>query len=153
MIIIVKGMNNFFVNFISYHGTLSFFSIPSTTALPVPVVTIVPDGAPIIGKNFTLNCSVTFDRTIAMVIGLQWLINGSSTYQDGVSISLNSDDSSTLTVNSVNVSDEGTYKCVATLDIAGLEVPRNSSGNAKYIFSILGKMNDKHFCHSPKLIV
>ena len=88
-----------------------------------------------------------------MVIDLQWLINGSSTYQNGVTVSLNLDGTSTLTVNSVSVSDEGTYECVATLDIAGLEVPRNSSGNTTYIFSILGKMNDKHFCHSPKFIV
>ena len=130
----------------------NYHPFPSTIALPVPVVTIVPDGAPIIGKNFTLNCSATFDRSIAMV-SLQWLINGSSTYQNRVTVSLNLDGSSTLTVNSVSVSDEGTYECVATLDIAGLEVPRNSSSNATYIFSILGKMNDKHFCHSPKLII
>ena len=87
------------------------------------------------------------------MVSLQWLINGSSTYQNRVTVSLNLDGSSTLTVNSVSVSDEGTYECVATLDIAGLEVPRNSSSNATYIFSILGKMNDKHFCHSPKLII
>ena len=144
-------MNNIFVNLSVSHGKVHSF--PLTIALPVPVVTIISDGAPIIGKNFTLNCSAAFDRTVAMVIGLQWLINGSSTYQDGVSVSLNSDDSSTLTVNSVSISDEGTYECVATLDIAGLEVPRNSSGYTTYIFFSLGKMNDKHFCHSPKLIV
>ena len=125
---------------------------PLTIALPVPIVTIIPDGVPIIGRYFTLNCSATFDRTIAMV-SLQWLINGSSTYQNGVTVSLSLDGTSTLTVNSVSVSDEGTYECVATLDIAGLEVPRNSSGNTTYIFSTLGKMNDKHFCHSPKFIV
>ena len=116
---------------------ISYFTF-STTALPVPIVTITTDGAPIVGKNFSLNCSAEFDRNVATV-NLEWL-------RDGFSLaSSNSDGFLILNIISVSVSDEGTYTCVATLDIAGLEVPRNTTANAAYEFLTLGKVHESHF--------
>ena len=84
-------------------------------------------GNPIIGKAFFLNCSAEFDRNIANIT-LEWLKDGSSI------VSSNSDGVLTLNISSVNVSDNGMYTCVATLDIDGL----TSTANNTYEFLILG---------------
>ena len=102
--------------------------------LPVADVTIIPSGAPIIGEEFTLECSAVFDETIATDT-YEWLINESNMFRDGITLSNNN---TILTVNSVNSSDEGSYMCIATLDIADLEVPNDTMSTATYDFSILG---------------
>ena len=58
--------------------------------------------------------------------------------------SSNSDGFLTLNIISINVSDEGTYTCVATLDIARLEVPRNTTANTTYEFLTLGKVHESY---------
>ena len=98
------------------------------------MVTIDPSGAPIIGQDFSLDCSAIFDKTIATVT-YQWLINGSNLFREGITLSNND---ATLIVNSVNITDEGSYTCIATLDIADLEVANDTVSSATYDFSTLG---------------
>ena len=113
-----------------------FLTLPviiiTLSELPVADVTIVISGAPIIGEEFTLECLASFDQTVATVM-YEWLINGSNVFRDGITLSNNN---TILTVNSVNSSDEGSYMCIATLDIA--EVPNNTVSTATYSFSTLG---------------
>ncbi len=98
------------------------------------MVTIVPSGAPIIGQDFSLDCIAMFDKTIATVT-YQWLIDGSTLFREGITLSNND---TTLNVISVNITDEGSYTCIATLDIADLEVPNDTVFSATYDFSTLG---------------
>ena len=98
------------------------------------MVTVNPSGAPVIGQDFSLDCTAMFDDSIATVT-YQWLINGSTLFREGITLSNND---ATLIVNSVNITDEGSYTCIATLDIADLEVPNDTVSSATYDFSTLG---------------
>ena len=103
-------------------------TLHNSVALPIPNVTVMTtQGTPIIGEVFFLNCSAEFDRNIANIT-LEWLKDGS------LIVSSNSDCVLTLNISSVNVSDNGMYTCVATLDIDGL----TSTANNTYEFLILG---------------
>ena len=108
--------------------------LPFISELPVAVVTIIRSGIPAIGRNTSFNCYATFDKTIATVT-YQWLFNGSTMFREGITLSYNN---TTLTINSVNKTDEGSYTCIATLDIADLEVPNDTVSSATYDFSTLG---------------
>ncbi len=98
------------------------------------MVTIVRSGIPAVGRDTLFNCYATFDKTIATV-AYQWLINGSTLFREGITLS---NSNTTLIVNSVNIADEGSYTCVATLDIADLEIPSDTVSSATYDFSTLG---------------
>ena len=98
------------------------------------MVTIDPSGAPIIGQDFSLHCTAMFDDSIATVT-YQWLIDGSTLFREGITLSNND---TTLIVDSVDITDEGSYTCIATLDIADLEVPNDTVSSATYDFSTLG---------------
>ena len=87
-------------------------------------------------------CIATFDETVANVTTYQWRVNGSASFRNGVSFS---DDNSTLTVTNVSVSDEGAYTCIATLDIAGLEILTNTTANATYDVLTPGKLYNYYY--------
>ncbi len=111
-------------------------SIVFVTELPVASVNINPDGAPIIGMEFSVACDATFNETIADA-SYQWFINGSQSFRSGVSFST---DNSILTVTNVSTSDEGMYTCSVTLDIVGMEITTDTVTNETYEFATLGKM-------------
>ena len=108
-----------------------FYSI----ALPVPIVTITREGAPVIGESFSIICNATIEDKLSPNINLTWVYNDSRS--NGITITSNPDGSLTLNVNPVQESHEGVYTCVATITIP--DVPQQIIRNETYDFSTLGK--------------
>ena len=108
-----------------------FYSI----ALPVPIVTITREGAPIIGESFSIICNATIENKLSPNINLTWVYNDSRS--NGIIITSNSDSSLSLNVNPVQESHEGLYTCIATVTIP--DVPQQIIRNEKYGISILGQ--------------
>jgi len=104
------------------------------TALPVPIISITREGAPIIGEEFSIICNATLEDNLSPNIDLVWIYN--DTLSNDFTITDNPDGSLTLTVNPVRESHEGLYTCMATVMIPDItqEIVRNET----YDFQTLG---------------
>ena len=95
-------------------------------------------GIPIVGEIFTLTCNVTVSDYIVGLanINVRWLCN--ETIKDNVTMNYNGNNWATLTFSPVIQTQEGLYTCMATINIPGIPLQRNTSRD--YTFSLLGKI-------------
>ena len=112
-----------------------FFYTFHSIALPVPVVTITLEGAPIIGESFSIICNAAIEDNLSPNINLTWIYSDSRS--NGITITSNPDGSLTLNVDPIQESHEGLYTCVARVTIP--DIPQQIIRNATYDFSTLGQ--------------
>ena len=104
-------------------------------ALPVPVVTITLEGAPVIGESFSIICNAAIKDNLSPNINLAWIYNWS--LNNDITITSDSDGSLTLNVDPVQESHEALYTCVAMVTIP--DIPQQIIRNATYDFLTLGQ--------------
>ena len=105
--------------------------------MPVPVVTITREGAPVIGLSFSIICNATIiiEDNLLPNINLTWIFDDSMS--NGITITDDPDGSLALNVDPVQESHEGLYTCVAMVTIP--DVLQQIVRNETYVFSTLGQ--------------
>ena len=110
-------------------------SLAHSIALPVPIVTISREKAPVVGESFSIICNATIEDNLSPNINLTWIYNDS--LNNDITITSNSDGSLTLNVDPFRESHEGLYTCVAMVTIP--DIPQQIIRNATYDLSTLGQ--------------
>ena len=92
-----------------------FTSIPLSTALPAPVVSISPaSGSPTAGQTYSLTCSVQVVAHLVVEPSIEW------TRQDGTVLNASSGHSLQLNFNPLMPSNITNYTCLASVEITGV---------------------------------
>ena len=100
-------------------------------------------GIAIVDEIFILTCNATVpDNLIGLAkVKIVWLYNNNETIRNDVTLTSNGDNSATMTFFPVSQDQEGLYTCIATINIPGIPLQRNTSKD--YTFSTLGKISCK----------
>ena len=130
--VIVEGTCVILLNAVTY--------ISSLVAIPLPSVKIFDMGIAIVDEIFILTCNATVPDNLVELANVKivWLYNNNEAIRNDVSLTYNGDNSATLTFFPVSQDQEGLYTCIATINIPGIPLQRNTSKD--YAFSTLGQI-------------